>query len=1652
MSNSKKWKSILLTSVLLLGSISPTVVPFVPRSVQAQEVVQAKQTLSNVSENQFKDTDIVKVIVKLKESSVNPDLLKTQEGRNQRKESTKPLRLSVLEDIRSKGITYQKLFEYDLLFNGFALELTYAQAKQIQALDQVESVEVSVDYEAPKVDVNSTILPPALLGKAIDSNNMIDVQALWDKGIKGQGQVVAVIDSGIDPSHDVLNMTDMTNAKYPTAASIQKAKETAGINYGKWYNDKLVFAFNYADWNDDLKEKNQESHGMHVSGTAVGNPSKPAPNGDYVAGVAPESQLMFMRVFSDKLSKGTSSFIYIKAIEDAVALGADSINMSLGAASGSVIEVGDAVNKAIELARQSGVTVVIAAGNSGVFGTGYAKPFASNPDYGLVGNPSVAYESISVAAINNIAVSEDVMTVKQLVGHADFPNGKGSIRTYATLFDPTHDYEYVYVNLGKKEDFNQLDLSGKIALIQRGEITFTEKVTNAKNAGAEGVVIFNHQAGGNELPAMALNGMDKDYPIVSIGHSYGMEIAKHSGSYTLTFDGSKIKRTSEKGNTLTDFTSWGLSSDGELKPDVTAPGGDIYSSYNNGTYGLSNGTSMASPHVAGAVALVKQVLKQRFPNKTAAEIQALVKHLLMSTAKVNINNDTKALTSPRQQGAGLIDAARAATGDLYVTGTNDYGSISLGNVAESFEFDVVVHNLSNQDRQLNYTTYVNTDEVSEGNITLNPRQLFTQNGESTLTVPANSSASVKIRVDTSQYTAELQKLMPNGYYLEGFVKFSDATTQLDEVSIPYVAFKGNFQDLAVLEKPIYDFTGEEKPFYYYANKAEKIRDKDNHVTALVSSTPSEQGNIEIAILGEYADEQENPVFDRTKLAFSPNNDNKQDIVALKAVILRNFENLSLSVYAKDDVNRERPLYTYGNMTGRKTYYDNGQAAKSYLIHETIWNGEDDEGNKLPDGEYQYVVKYRPESSAGKVQETSFLVKIDTVAPKIEDITSQYNANTRQFNPTNIEENGSGIYKKQLVYIETVTTPEGEETVEGHEIHPNADGSYTIPENVELKDVLFKVVDFAANETSIYLDGTLVQTEPEEEGDDEESNSSKQETPKLPEGKGAVEVKLNLDEQEYDRPVAVLRYKITDEAGNIVGDIMSANNRILHTLPYGKYTVEIVLLDEEVELIGERVAKVELTEQKPKQDVLFEAKSIVKNKMTVRFDKLPPANTKVYAVNQKGEKFSLPQSKYDPFVFEKRIVNGQYTFVVEMPEGYETDPTKLTYQVEDAINVLNAKLVEPTYVTRVATLPEKTPVGEVELSQQVLNTTHLVVDEINDANVIEKLRGSVINVENIERYQAKYYDIYLSRNNNRVKVDGSRTVSLQGLNKVVKIYHEKEDGTLELLKHQSTEDKVTFTVSSFSHFVVLTEKEAPVVTKEALQKAVDGVETVLASDAYVYDSVERKTAYNDAVTQARQVLNDSQATQQQIDDALSALNSAKQALVGQAPKPQPNESSSTTENSSETSESSTSSAKQETSESSTSSAKQETSESSTSSAKQETSESSTSSAKQETSESSTSSAKQETSESSTSSAKQETSESSTSSAKQETSESSTSSTRKEMSEGRTSSSKKETNTSKVSNNQELPFTGQAQGLTVVGVMITLAGGTIFMLKRKRDGIS
>lgn len=1324
----------------------------------------------------------------------------------------------------------------------------------------------------------------------IDSNTIITVPKVWDSGYKGEGTVVAIIDSGLDVDHDVLHISDLSTAKYKSEKEIEAAKKAAGITYGEWFNDKVVFGYNYVDVNTVLKEEDKRSHGMHVTNIATGNPTQPVA-GQLMYGVAPEAQVMFMRVFSD-LKATTGAALYVKAIEDAVKLGADSINLSLGGANGSVVNMNESVTAAIEAARRAGVSVVIAAGNDGTFGSGHSNPSADYPDYGLVGAPSTARDAISVASYNNTTVGSKVINIIGLENNADLNYGKSSFdnpEKSPVPFEIGKEYEYVYAGIGQASDFDGLNLTGKLALIKRGTISFSEKIANATAAGAVGVVIFNSRPGEANV-SMQLDDTAIAIPSIFIPLEFGEALA--TNSYKIAFNNETDIRPNPEAGLLSDFSSWGLSADGELKPDLAAPGGAIYAAINDNDYANMQGTSMASPHVAGAAVLVKQYLQATYPTKSPQEIEALVKHLLMSTAKAHVNKETTAYTSPRQQGAGIIDTAAAISTGLYLTGEDGYGSITLGNVEDTFSFTVTLHNITNEDKTLNYSTQLTTDTVQNGLITLAPRLLAEIPGGK-VTVKANSSTTVTINVDASSFAEELTGLMKNGYYLEGFVRFTDVADGGDIVSIPYVGFRGEFQNLAVLEEPIYNLIADGKGGFYFEPVTAQPDSVDisHHYTGLVTGSTEliystdKRSDFAIKTLGTFKNEAGYFVLEldesgKPHLAISPNGDDNQDSLAFKGVFLRNYTDLVASVYAADDTERTNPLWESQPQSGNKNFYSGDpKNPKSSIIYPTEWNGTDSEGNALADGKYQYVLTYSSEVPGAAVQTMIFDVIIDRESPVI--TTATYDETNFTFNPRPaIEKGESGLYREQVFYLVAdasgVTTipsllENGDVTVSDNKVFvaQNDDGSFTLP--LDLADIskfYYTVEDYAGNISYEKVENLI----------------------SIGNEKGLVTV--NILDKDTNSPVPILfSYSVTDETGKIVAELPRyAGNTSVLKLPFGTYTFDLFLYDTEwSSLAGETKAVVTISEENSTAEVNFYVTLKDKANLLVDIDALLPSGSTIQLVTADGQTIQLPNAKYSKTDYGKFVPVGTYTILPTLPEGYEfleeLDVAVLANQSNVKKLTLINKVALKELIAELAGLEETaryynaSPELQTAYAKALEDANAVYANKHNQAQVDsavaslvaarEQLNGQATDTEKLIAEVSNYtptqanFIYYNAENTKQIAYDTAVRSAQLVLNQENVTQAVVNPALADLLAAKAGLDGQKTDIS-------------------ALRSAVSVSSVLKATDAkYLNASENVKQAYDQAVEAAKAILADESASQASVDQALAVLTSAQAELDGVA---------------------------------------------------------------------------------------------------------------------------------------------------------------------------
>ena len=332
--------------------------------------------------------------------------------------------------------------------------------------------------------------------------------------------------------------------------------------------------------------------------------------------------------------------------------------MSLGAATNNPLY---ATSVAVNNAMLSGVVTVVAAGNAG-------------PNEKTLGSPGAAALGISVGA------SDVSMTIPTFSGSASAEKFENMQLLGKDFSDQLEDLQgkslpIVFAGLGKATDFAGKDVSGKIALIQRGEIAFDEKIKNAKNAGAKSVIVYNNVDG--QIPAY-LGEVVGLIPSFRLSKADGERLKELEGSFTFE----TLSNTKTEGDHLADFSSRGpVEGNYDIRPDVVAPGVSIFSTtpefindpqdgmnYEN-AYVRMSGTSMASPHVAGAAALILQ----EHPEYTPFDVKS---------ALMNTSDDLQGDNSVYEVGAGRIDAYQAVHTDTSIKVWDKTQNIENGNVVE----------------------------------------------------------------------------------------------------------------------------------------------------------------------------------------------------------------------------------------------------------------------------------------------------------------------------------------------------------------------------------------------------------------------------------------------------------------------------------------------------------------------------------------------------------------------------------------------------------------------------------------------------------------------------------------------------------------------------------------------------------------------------------------------------------------------------------------------------------------------------------------------------------------------------------------------------------------------------------------------------------
>lgn len=718
----KRALSVLLALVLSLSLVTPTwAAAKTPASGTGNgltwEKIDNRSTDLRLDKNnaekvaqdtpEYADTDVVRVSIVLKDASTlakgySSEDIATNSAAMKYRQKLETKQEKMAKAISKKALGGEALdvvWNLTLAANIISANVEYGQIEKIEKISGVEAVLIETRYEPCVVKDNETTDP-----NMATSGSMIGSHVAWADGYTGAGSKVAIIDTGADTDHPSLDPDAFTYAVKDSGATLMTAadltdtvleqlnasKKMPGVTADQLYvNAKIPYGFNYVDDDLDITHANdkQGDHGSHVTGIAAGNrfiknedgSFSPALDTALTQGVAPDAQVFVMKVFGT--NGGAKDSDYMAAIEDAILLGADSVNLSLGSGNPGTSRNSYAAYQAImENITNSGTVVSISAGNSGNWfeNTANQYPYAESNSWTTTGSPGSYTNSLGVASVDNVGGTGDYVEVagKKLF-YTDTTSAP--IQALTTL---AGEQQFVYVDTaGNAEDFAAVKdiLTGKIAICNRGSIAFTDKGNNAISNGAIALIVANNEPG---TISMATDGYNYTAPYVSMLQADGEYIKASSEKHTtdsglvyytgaMTVGASAaVNHASADYYTMSSFSSWGVPGSLEMKPEITAPGGNIYSLKDGGTYQNMSGTSMAAPQITGMAALVAQYIRENdLTEQTGLTVRQLVQSLLMSTAEPMVEDygkDGDGYYPVLRQGAGLANVANAVTSGTYI--------------------------------------------------------------------------------------------------------------------------------------------------------------------------------------------------------------------------------------------------------------------------------------------------------------------------------------------------------------------------------------------------------------------------------------------------------------------------------------------------------------------------------------------------------------------------------------------------------------------------------------------------------------------------------------------------------------------------------------------------------------------------------------------------------------------------------------------------------------------------------------------------------------------------------------------------------------------------------------------------------------------------
>lgn len=722
-------------------------------------------------------------------------------------------KLSIDKDLKKINVDCSVNYNFNSLFYGQSITIKIKDLLSLTKLDYISNVYICANYVA----LNDYTLDSGTNGGVINNTTPYT----------GENMVVCVIDNAFDTSHSALSESpasiSLTTQVLDNLIYSLNAYDISNVTTQELYlSDKIPFAYDYAEGDTNLYEE-QQDHGTHVAGIIAGNNSE-------FSGVVKDAQLVLMKVGDANGVMYTDTIL--KALEDSQKLDVDAVNMSLGSMNGFTYNEDDILTKALDLLKDSGIDVICAAGNSYTSAYGAEDgdlAYVDNMDNGSISSPASYTSTTSV--VNAMQVKYVLCGDNKLIFSDGYYSKTASFGSYFdeylqymlnnSITNNTLEY-YLLENendllLGKKEDYINKNVQNKIVVVKRGEITFTEKLNNAKEAGAIGIIVINTSQ------ATTIASLDNVQSIpFALASSSVLEILRENaqnGQGELIFDQNNVKKI------INESSSQGVLEDLSLGVDLAAFGTNINSLGLHQSYAKMTGTSMAAPNAAGAILAVKQYLQSNaaslnIENLSKDQISSLALKLLMSNTTILTDIDD-IISSPRVQGAGLINLNRAINSLAYISVEDkDKTKIEIKEDLSkldqiTLEFDI--NNLSDISKTYSLSVKLLTEKV-ENNLLCGKSQELTFNIDSiyldgiehnkNIIVSGKTSKRVTIKLSLSQQSKDLLNSYEKGNYIDGYVILDGASP----LSCPFIGYYGNWENLEILDKTAYEINDENNAY------------------------------------------------------------------------------------------------------------------------------------------------------------------------------------------------------------------------------------------------------------------------------------------------------------------------------------------------------------------------------------------------------------------------------------------------------------------------------------------------------------------------------------------------------------------------------------------------------------------------------------------------------------------------------------------------------------------------------------------------------------------------------------------------------------------------------------------------------------------------